>query len=111
MRRYRKWKRLSREEIALWVSRYHASGLGLRNFAEQNRIAVNSLRYWIHTVDHPKASKPATTVAPRFQEIKLTGSLPVQSWAVEVSLPSGLAVRFNTTAKPTWIGLVVKALR
>src|SRR5258707_15420635 len=38
MRRYRKWKRLSRDEIALWVSRYHASGLGLGEFAEQNRI-------------------------------------------------------------------------
>jgi hypothetical protein len=95
----------------LWVNRYHASGLGLRRFAEQNRIAVNSLRYWIHTESHPKASKPVTAVTPRFQEIKLTGSSPLQSWAVEVSMPSGLAVRFNTTAKPAWIGSVVKALR
>jgi len=111
MRRYRKWKRLSRDEIALWVSRYQASGLGLRRFAEQNRIAVNSLRYWIHAKGHLNASEPTRAVTPRFQEIRLSRSLPLESWAVEVSLPNGVGVRFNTAAKPAWIGLVIKALR
>src|SRR5258707_15287025 len=104
MRRYRKWKRLSRDEIALWVSRYQASGLGLRRFAEQNRIAVNSLRYWIHAKGHPNASEPARAVIPRFQEIRLSRSLPLESWAVEVSLPNGVAVWVKQTRKTAWIG-------
>ena len=48
--------------------------------------------------------------APVFEEIKLTGGLPLESWAAEVSLPSGLAVRFSAAATPAWIGSVVKGL-
>jgi hypothetical protein len=63
------------------ISRYQASGLGLRHFAEQNRIAVNSLRYWIHAKGHPNASELARAVTPRFQEIRLSRGL---LWVAEM---------------------------
>jgi hypothetical protein len=51
-------------------------------------------------------------VAPVFQEVKLP-SRPEWgcSWAAEVSLPKGLAVRFNANASAEWIGSVVQALQ
>src|ERR1700690_3943345 len=101
--------RVSREEIASWVSRYRASPLGLRRFAEKNGISINRLRHWAYGKRKSKSVKPDVAAAV-FQEIKLTGGLPLQNWAAEVSLPSGLAVRFSAAATPAWIGSVVKGL-
>jgi hypothetical protein len=105
------WKPVSQAESTSWVRRYRASRLGLRQFAERNGISINRLRYWVYGNGERKASKPVTREAPVFQEIKLTGGLPLESWAVEASLPSGLVVRFNATAKPVWIGSVIQALQ
>ena len=94
--------------MASWVNRYRASPLGLRRFAEKNGILINRLRHWVYGKRKFKSVK-LDAAAPVFEEIKLTG-LPLQSWAAEVSLPSGLAVRFSAAATPAWIGSVVKGL-
>jgi len=82
--------------------------LGLRRFAEKNGISINRLRHWVYGKRKSKSVK--LDAAPVFEEIKLTGGLPLESWAAEVSLPSGLAVRFSAAATPAWIGSVVKGL-
>jgi len=91
--------------------------LGLRRFAEENGISLQRLRYWVYGKPDPKASQPEVEVSPVeavpiFQEIKLPVSLAQQqSWALEVSLPNGVAIRFNNLPKPVWLGSLVKALR
>jgi hypothetical protein len=63
--------------------------LGLRRFAEKNGISIKRLRHWVYGKRKSKSVKP-DEAAPVFEEIKLTGGLPLQSWVAEVSLPSGL---------------------
>lgn len=101
----------SKEERTSWVDRYRASSLGLRQFAQENALSIHSLRYWVYGQGHRKSHKLDPNAPPVFQEIQLTGGLALESWAVEVSLPSGLAVRFQAAANPAWIGSVVQALQ
>ena len=99
------------EEISRWVSRYHASGLGLHRFAQEHRIPAGRLHYWLYQKRRSNPAKPLPQ-APVFQELKLAACpLPANRWAAEVSLPTGLAVRFDVAASPSWIGSVVQALR
>ena len=96
-------------EIADWISRYRASGLGLRAFATQHGLSKSRLHYWVYAKRDSKLGKPLLP-APLFQELKLAGGLPLANWAAEISLASGLAVRFSGTAAPAWIGAVVEQL-
>jgi hypothetical protein len=99
------------EEISRWLARYRASGLGLQRFAQEHRIPAGRLHYWLY---QKRRSKPAQrrVQAPVFQELKLAACPPPASrWAAEVSLPTGLAVRFDGAVSPAWIGSVVQALR
>jgi hypothetical protein len=107
----------SSNEIAAIIARYRASGLGLKTFALEQGLAPGRLHYWVYQkpsrVSGPRRAKPApATVAPVFQEVKLP-SRPEwgQSWAAEVSLPKGLAVRFSANASAEWIGSVVQTLQ
>ena len=105
------------EEIAAIISRYRCSGLGLERFARQQGIPAGRLHYWIYQKGpgasgqpRPKPAQPA--VGPIFQEVKLAAGTPViESWAAEVHLPRGLAVRFSQAATAEWIGSVVQALQ
>jgi hypothetical protein len=99
----------SREEIADWISRFRASGLGLRAFAAQHGLSRNRLHYWVYDKRPSRLAKPLAS-APRFQELKLAGGLPFTNWAAEISLSSGLAARFSGMAAPAWIGAVVEEL-
>jgi hypothetical protein len=105
------------EEIAAILSRYRASGLGLERFARKHRIPPGRLHYWLyqkHLGAHARRwTKPARlAVAPLFQELKLpTGTPVVESWAAEVNLPQGVAIRFSRVATAEWIGSVVQALQ
>jgi hypothetical protein len=115
-RRPNGWKEVSQEEISAWVERYRASSLGLRRFAEENGIPVQRMRYWVYGQPEAQASEVETEetpvqVAPVFQEIKLPASLAQQSWALEVSVPNGVAIRFENLPQPAWLGSLVKALR
>jgi len=105
--------RVSHEEISSWIRRYRASSLGLRPFAEKNEISINRLRYWVYGKRNRKSVKPAAP-APVFQEMKLTAGLPLQSWAAEVSLANGLAVRFSAESiqsSPEFVAQVIGQLR
>jgi len=98
------------EEIGDWISRYRAGGLGLRDFAAQHGLAPNRLHYWVYDKRYAKLAKPPVPV-PLFQEVKLAGSWALASWAAEVRVSSGVAVRFSAAATPEWIGSVVAALQ
>jgi hypothetical protein len=99
------------DEMANWVSRYRASGMGLQRFAQEHGIAATRLHYWVYRRSRPRPARPEA-VRPVFQELKLAEGLPLlPNWAAEISLPEGLAVRFSAAAPPVWIGAVVQSLR
>jgi hypothetical protein len=81
------------EGISDWIRRYRGSGVALSTFAEQHGLSRNRLH-----------------AAPVFQEVKLSTGLPAQTWAAEISLPTGAVVRFTATATPGWINSVMEAL-
>src|SRR5208283_2253022 len=104
------------EPIATLLARYRRGGLSLQDFARADGLPIGRLHYWFYQkhrsgggVPRPKSLDPA---APAFQEVKLGDGLAlVTSWAAEVNLPTGVAVRFSATALPAWIGAVVQALQ
>ena len=104
-------------EIATLIARYRASGLGLKAFALEEGLPPGRLHYWIYQKSagasglRPAKPTPAA-VAPVFQEVKLP-SKPEWgcSWATEIGLPGGIAVRFSASASAEWIGSVVQALQ
>jgi hypothetical protein len=99
----------TREEITGWIQRYRASGLGLGSFAEQHGLSRNRLHYWVYDRRFAQPRRPVT-VAPVFQELKVTAELPPQNWATEISLPTGAVARFAATAAPAWIHAVLEGL-
>jgi hypothetical protein len=104
------------EAIPALIARYRRSGLSLAEFARAERLPPGRLHYCIYQKHRPGAAahgprggRPAAT--PAFQEVRLASGLGLVSWAAEVSLPAGLAVRFSATAAPGWVGAVVQALQ
>ena len=100
----------TRDEISGWIRRYRASGLALGSFAEQHGLSRNRLHYWVYDRRFVQPRPPAT-VAPVFQELKVTADLPPQNWAAEISLPTGAVARFTAMATPAWIHSVLEGLR
>ena len=105
----------SSNEVASIIARYRASGLGLKAFALKEGLPPGRLHYWIYQKPAgalgPRAAK-LTRAAPGFQEFKLPSKPEwVCSWAAEVGLPGGMAVRFSASASAEWIGSVVQALQ
>jgi glycerol kinase len=98
------------QEIGQWISRYRASGMGLGAFAARHHLSKSRLHYWVYDKRYSKLAQSPAAV-PLFQELKLAGGLAVSNWVAEVSLSSGLAVRFSAAAAPEWIGSVVTALQ
>jgi hypothetical protein len=82
------------KEIRDWIRRYRASGIGLGGFAERHGLPSTRLHCWVYDKRTSHLGKPVTA-APIFQEVKLAAGLPLQNWAVEISLPSGPVARFN----------------
>ena len=100
--------------ISQVLARYRQSGLGVAQFAKEQGIPPGRLHYWVYQKGNPKPSQRSrpSVLKPLFQELKVGTVLPpIDSWAVEVSLPGGLAVRFSQRAAADWIGSVVQALR
>ena len=104
------------EAISALIARYRGSGLSLAKFARIEGLPPGRLHYWIYqkhrfgaVVRAPGGGSSAA--APAFQEVRLATGLGLVSWAAEVSLPAGLAVRFSATAAPGWVGAVVQALQ
>jgi hypothetical protein len=100
----------TREEISVWIRRYRASGLALGTFAEQHGLTRNRLHYWIYDRRFARPRQPVT-LAPVFEELRVTAALPPPNWAVEISLPTGAVARFTSTATPAWIQSVLEGLR
>jgi hypothetical protein len=98
------------EEISVWIRCYRASGLALGSFAEQHGLSRNRLHYWVYDRRFAQP-RPPVTVAPVFQELKVTAELPPQNWAAEISLATGAVARFTATATPAWIHSVLEGLR
>jgi hypothetical protein len=101
-------------DISKVLDRYRRSGLGLMQFAHEEGIPPGRLHYWIYEKGRTKPRQPmrASASKPLFQELKVATMLPaLDSWAAEVNLPTGLAVRFSQSAAAEWIGAVVQALR
>ena len=98
------------KEISGWIQRYRASGLALGSFAEQHGLSRNRLHYWVYDRRFAQP-RPPVTVAPVFQELKVTAELPPQNWAAEISLATGAVARFTATATPAWIHSVLEGLR
>ncbi len=101
------------QQMRILISRYRHSGLGLKRFAREQGIPATRLHYWVYQKSRGKARKASLGVrSPVFQEVKMAAGLPaMQSWAAEISLPEGLAIRFSATAMPAWIGSVVETLQ
>lgn len=107
-------EQFSPAEISTVLARYRRSGLGVVQFAQEQGIPTGRLHYWIYQKGRTKprnSSRPAVS-KPLFQELKVATMLPaLDSWAAEVNLPGGLAVRFSQSAAAEWVGSVVQALR
>lgn len=101
------------EDIATVIARYRASGLGLKAFAREQGLPAGRLHYWIYQKHRGTSSNRRSTPArPAFREIQLPPPPEAcGSWAAEVRLPQGIAVRFNASARAEWIGSVVHALQ
>jgi len=110
-------QQFSPKEISKVLARYRQSGLGVVQFAHEEGIPPGRLHYWIYQRGRtrrkePKEPRRVSLSKPMFQELKVATMLPaIDSWAAEVNLPSGLAVRFNQKATAEWIGSVVQTLR
>ena len=105
----------SSEEIAAIISRYRASGLGLKTFALQNGLPPGRMHYWVYQkparpANHQRLEPGPQTISPVFQEIKLPSMPQMGNWAAEVSLPRGIAVRFSASTSAQWIGSVIQVL-
>ena len=100
-------------EISKVLARYRRSGLGVVQFAQEHGIPPGRLHYWIYQKGRTRRNEPqrVSLSKPVFQELKVATMLPaMDSWAAEVNLPGGLAVRFSQKATAEWIGSVVQAL-
>jgi hypothetical protein len=107
-------EQFSLAEISKVLVRYRRSGLGVMQFAQEEGIPPGRLHYWIYQKGRTTPRQPvqASAAKPVFQELKVATMLPaLDSWAAEVKLPGGLAIRFRQTASAQWIGSVVQALR
>ncbi len=97
-------------EIAAWIRRYRASGVGLPAFAKQHGLPPGRLHYWVYqkgpTAHHPRGQSSLV-----LQELKLAPGLSLSNWGAEISLPVGPVVRFSATATPVWMSAVIQALR
>ena len=106
----------SPNQIATIIGRYRASGLGLKAFALEEGLPPGRLHYWIYQKPGAASRRPVkptpAAVAPTFREVKLpSGPEWGCSWAAEIGLPGGIAVRFSVSASAEWIGSVVQALQ
>ena len=98
-------------EIAAWLRRYRASGVGLPVFAKQHGLLPGRWHYWGGYHKGPVAHRQHGQSPTVLQELQLTAGLPRSNWIAEISLPAGPGVRCSATATPAWMSAVIHALR
>jgi hypothetical protein len=96
-------------ERARWVTKYRASGMGLRRFAGQHGLRVGQLHYWVYGGRKPPVLAQR---APLFREVRLAEMSPTPSpWTAEVVLPDSTTVRLGRGMEVTWATALVECLR
>ena len=113
---------------ALWtkvVSEFEQSKLSQREFAEQRKIELSNLRYWIYRLR--KESRPlATEQAERsvksaeqperltLKPVRVVASVPEArregNGLLELDLPSGTRLRFPAGTDPSYLRTLAAAL-
>jgi hypothetical protein len=70
------------------IARYRQSGMGSRQFCEQEGLTLRTFEKWYGRV------RRSETSTGQFVEVKAPGG-PAGPWAVEVELPSGVRLRLR----------------
>ena len=102
-------KEYSFQERAEWVSRYRASGIGLKRFAAANGLKLLQLHHWVYG-KRSSAAKRLKTHLPAFREIRVAECLGAVPWSAEIGLRDGTVVRFRVDADPAWAAALLGAL-
>ena len=96
-------------ERARWVGQYRASGLGLKQFAEQHGLSTGRLHYWVYGSSKSPVAKAS---APVFREMRLPAvAVAPAPWSAEVGLPDGTTVRLVRGTDMAWTLALVECLR
>ena len=98
------------------VERYEKSGMEQKAFAKDAGVEVAALQYWLYKVRGERGDKkrrrakgsPPAKQRTSFVEVK---AAPTRATGrVEVDLPSGVRIRFETGMDAAMIGAVTEAL-
>ncbi len=110
MKRDRNGEHLGRGATrARWVGEYRASGLGLKQFAEEHGLSTGQLHYWVY--GSAKGRKVPASV-PVFREVRLAaGVTPPAPWSAEIGLSDGTTVRLARGVDVAWAMGLVDGLR
>jgi hypothetical protein len=68
------------------IARYQQSGMGMREFCEQDGLTLRTFEEWYRRVRRSETSKG------RFVEVKAPSGA-ASPWAVEVEFPNGVRLR------------------
>jgi transposase-like protein len=99
--------RVSPEQRAEWLAKYHSSHLSAREFAQEHGLNDGTLQRWIREEGQRNNSSREAAV---FQQVHLS-PLMTAAWAAEVMLPGGIVVRLAATASATWMRWLWESLR
>jgi hypothetical protein len=89
------WRRhrVSADERAHWVRRFHASGLSRREFVQRHGMGLSTLDRWL-------TEKPVASAHPPLREVNVGSLLSASPWIAEVQRADGLVVRLGPQAWP-----------
>jgi hypothetical protein len=90
------------------VATYQASGLTQREFAQQHGVKLGTFQQWVYRPRSPHRVTRRKKLA--FQEVAITEVPFLNSWAAELTLPRGVALRLNSHASAEWVGALVQKL-
>jgi hypothetical protein len=122
------------EERRQWISRYRSSGLTQVRFAPQHGLKVCTLQAWLYRpirgravqrrrgrakedASHPAEKLAVSCGSPRpappvtFREVSMPALRSGGSWAAEIQLPNGIAVRLWAMTSAAWIESLLGAVR
>ncbi len=97
-------------EIAAWIRRYHASGVGRPAFAQPHGLLPGRWPDWVYQ-RAPAPPRPSKQLPTLVQELNLAPGLPLSSWAAEIRRSAGPGVRLGAPTTPVWRSAVIQALR
>jgi hypothetical protein len=87
-----------------WAKRFAESGLGQREFCQQQGLGLTTLQRWLAQAE----GSSELEARPDFTEVKLAVPLSAPRWAAELCRPDGLRLRLAHDVPP---GLVEHLMR